>query len=129
MMAAVRTIGSSVFLIVLVLLSGGCAAALVGAGAGTVAYIRGDLEAVVESNIDATYQASVKALGQLEITPTSKAKDALTAKIVGRDADDKKVTIKLARTADNLTKLSIRIGLIGDETKSRISATVLVLSL
>jgi hypothetical protein len=120
MMAAVRTIGSSVFLIVLVLLSGGCAAALVGAGAGTVAYIRGDLEAVVESNIDATYQASVKALGQLEITPTSKAKDALTAKIVGRDADDKKVTIKLARTADNLTKLSIRIGLIGDETKSRI---------
>jgi hypothetical protein len=119
-MRKTRIITSSLFLVTLAFLGGGCAVALVGAGAGTVAYIRGDLEAMLDDDINSAYQASLKSLEQLEIAPTSKVKDALTAKIIGRDADDKKITIRLTSTAEGLTKLSIRIGLIGNETKSRI---------
>ena len=49
----------SLFLVTLAFLGGGCAAALVGAGAGTVAYIRGDLEAMLDENIDSAYHASL----------------------------------------------------------------------
>lgn len=101
-------------------LAGGCAVALVGAGAGSVAYLRGDLEAMMAEDVDAVYQASLKALGQLEITPTKKEKDALSATIIARGADDKKIKIKLNRTEQDLTKLSIRVGLLGSQSKSRV---------
>lgn len=56
-------------------------------------YVRGDLEAVLSNDIDSVYQAAQKSLEQLELKINSKVKDALAAKIVARDAQDKKVTI------------------------------------
>jgi hypothetical protein len=99
----------------------GCMLAVVGAGAaGTVAYIRGDLEAVESRNIDAVYAATKKAVDELGFKVTKHTKDALGAEIVARDAADKKVTIKLKTTAENTTQLSIRVGTFGDETKSQL---------
>ncbi len=99
----------------------GCVVAAVGAGAaGTVAYIRGDLEAVKAANIDKVYAAVLKATDELGLSVTQKSKDALSAKVVARDAQDKKITIKMTSTAEGTTKLSIRIGLFGSETKSRL---------
>jgi len=98
----------------------GCIAAAAGAGAGTIAYIRGDMETVQAKQLDAVYKAAEKAVEQLELKVTQKTKDAMTAKIVARDAQDKKITIKLAATAENITKLSIRVGWFGSETKSRL---------
>jgi uncharacterized membrane protein YfhO len=99
----------------------GCVAAAVGAGAaGTVAYIRGDLESVEPKNINTVYQATVKAMEQLELNVSNKTKDSLSAEIVARDSQDKKVTVKLGATAEGATKLSIRIGIFGSETKSRL---------
>lgn len=99
----------------------GCTIAVVGAaGAGTVAYVRGDLEVVESARLDAVYKAAEKAVGQLELNVVSKTKDALSAAIVARDAHDKKIRIKLKATAEGSTKLSIRIGIFGDETKSRL---------
>jgi len=95
--------------------------AAVGLGAaGTIAYVRGDLEAVESESLDAVYRATLKAVEELELHVTSKTKDALSATIVGRDAQDKKITIKLNSTAEKTTKLSIRIGVFGSETKSRL---------
>jgi hypothetical protein len=94
--------------------------ALVGAGAGTVMYAKGDLEAVLSNDINSAYEATQKSVKQLELNVSSKVKDELTAKIVARDAQDKKITIRLASTAENTTKISIRVGLFGDETKSRL---------
>lgn len=100
---------------------GGCVAAAVGAGAaGTVAYIRGDLEAVESEDIHTVYAATKKAVGQIGLSVTRDSKDALSAVIVGRDAQDKKITIKLKATAEKATKLSIRVGIFGSETKSRL---------
>ena len=103
------------------LLVQGCmAVALVGAGAGTVMYVRGDLEAVLSNDINSVYEAAQKSLEQLELKVSSKAKDVLAAKIVARDAQDKKITIKLSSTAENTTELNIRAGVFGNETKSRL---------
>ena len=98
----------------------GCAVALVGAGAGTVAYFRGDLEAVESKNIDTVLEATEKAIEELELKVSKKTRDKMSAVIVARDAGDKKITIKLSATAEESTKLSIRVGLFGNETKSRL---------
>ncbi len=114
----------SVFLVVsfvgAALLAGGCMVVAVGAGAaGTVAYLKGDLEAVEAANLDTVHKATLKALDELELRVTRKSKDLLSAEIIARDAADQKVTIKLKATTENTTKLSIRIGFFGSETKSR----------
>ncbi|MBW8002424.1 MAG: DUF3568 family protein [Planctomycetes bacterium] len=100
---------------------GGCMIAAVGAGAaGTVAYVRGDLEAVEAASLDKVYAATEAAVRKLELTVTKKSKDALSGVVVVRDAEDKKITIKLTSTAEGMTKISIRIGIFGNETKSRL---------
>ena len=114
-----------VFLIILLigtmLLNEGCMLAAVGIGAaGTVAYVRGDLESIESESIDVLYDATLKALKELELLPTRKSKDALGAEIVTYDAQDKKITIKLKSEAEGTTKLSIRIGVFCSETKSRL---------
>jgi len=103
------------------LLLQGCVVAAVGLGAaGTIAYVRGDLQAVESESIDVVYEASLKALKELELLPTRKSKDALGAEIVTYDAQDKKITIRLKSAAEKTTELSIRIGVFGSETKSRL---------
>jgi hypothetical protein len=93
----------------------------VGVGAaGTIAYVRGDLEAVESESIDVVYEATLQAVEELGLNVTKKLKDALSATIVARDAQDKKITIRLKTTAEETTKLSIRIGVFGNETKSRL---------
>jgi len=114
-----------VFLVLLLsavaVLAQGCVVAAVGAGAaGTVAYVRGDLQTVETAEMDALYKASLEALDELELAVVQKAKDAMTAEIISRDAEDKKIRIKLKSTAEGMTELSIRIGMFGDETKSRL---------
>lgn len=99
----------------------GCMLAVVGVGAaGTIAYIRGDLEAVEPESLDAVYEATLAAVKELELTVTEKPKDALEARIVVHDSQDRKITIKLKNTAENTTKLSIRVGTFGSETRSRL---------
>ena len=105
-------------------LAQGCTVALVGAGvaagAGTVAYLRGDLEAVEPKNIDTVFEATEKAVEELGLKVSKKTKDKMSAVIIARDAQDKKITIKLRAAAEGGTKLSIRVGGFGDETKSRL---------
>ena len=105
-------------------LAQGCAVAWVGVGlgvgAGTVAYLRGDLEAVESKDIDTVLEATEKAIEELELKVSKKTRDKMSAVIVARDAQDEKITIKLNATADESTKLSIRVGGFGDETKSRL---------
>ena len=116
-----RTIITILLLAVTATAISGCAVALVGAGAAAgVGYVRGDLEAQMDESIDNVYNASLKALEELELAIISKDKNALGAKIISRTTEDKKIQIKLKRTENNITKLTIRIGLFGDETQSRV---------
>jgi hypothetical protein len=95
------------------------ALAAVGAGAGgTVAYVKGELEATLDAGMDTSYDASLKALEQLQLVPTQKLKDSLSAEIIARRSDDTKITVKLTRVEDKITKLSIRVGVFGDQEQS-----------
>ncbi|UCG58498.1 MAG: DUF3568 family protein [Phycisphaerales bacterium] len=99
----------------------GCVAAVVGAGAvGTVAYMKGDLESVEAEPVDKVYAATKDALNQFGYAITKDRKDTISAEIIARDSQDKKVTIKLSSAEGRTTKLSIRFGTFGNEARSRL---------
>lgn len=99
----------------------GCVAVVAaGAGVGSAAYVMGDLEAAEAKSIDVMYAATEKAMEQLELRVTSKHKDALSATVVARDSADKKIKVKLSATPEGTTKISIRVGVFGSQTKSRL---------
>jgi len=99
----------------------GCATVVPGSGGeGTAAYVMCNLEAVEAKGIDVVYAATEKAVESLELRVTSKHKDLLSALVVARDSADRKITIKLAATPEKTTKLSIHVGILGSQTKSRV---------
>ena len=112
----------SIILFVGMVFSGqGCMVVAVGLGAaGTIAYVSGDLQAEESESIDVVYEAALKAVKDLELPITSQSKDALVAEITTYDAQDKKIRIKLKAKTDKTTELSIRVGVFGSETKSRL---------
>jgi hypothetical protein len=99
-------------------LQSGCIAVAAGAGAGAVAYIRGDLEATLGNPYEAVAKAADRAIGQLEFARISQRKDALSANLTARTAQDKKIEIVITRVGDGLTKVRIRVGVFGDEALS-----------
>ncbi|MBU6391432.1 MAG: DUF3568 family protein [Planctomycetota bacterium] len=108
---------------ILLFLSCGCAGLLVGggAGAGTVAYIKGELKSTEEASIDRTWEAAQEAVKDLEFVITSKEKEnTSSAKLIARDARDKKIEIELKKVSEHLTKVTIRVGVFGDESLSRL---------
>lgn len=98
----------------------GCAAVLVGAGAGgaTYAYVTGQLEQGYSASLDRTYAATLTALKRLEITVIERNKDQLGATIQARRADDTKVKVKLEAEGRDHTRVAIRVGIFGDKDVS-----------
>jgi hypothetical protein len=105
------------------LLGSGCFLVAVGAagavGAGTVAYIRGELDSALSNDLRTVDTATQRAVGQLQFAFVSDRADAFTSEIIARTANDVKVEINLTKEADNLTKVQIRVGTFGDEPMSR----------
>ncbi len=102
--------------------SGGCLAVAVGAGAaGTVAYMRGDLEAEEPYGIEQTYTASRQAMEELglKVIEGDSGADSLSARVAARDSSDKKVVVRLKAITSNATKVTVRVGTFGDEAKTR----------
>jgi len=102
--------------------SAGCIAVAAGAAAGaaTVAYVRGELSASLNRGIDDVDRATNRAAEQLRFAKISESSDALTRIITLRTAEDKKVEVHLSRTTDTQTTVKIRVGMLGDESTSRI---------
>lgn len=94
----------------------GAAAAAVGAGA--YYYVKGDLKRNYEAPMDKTWQATVKAVEELKLTPESKKNDAFGGVIEGKMADGKSFSINVKRLGENMTEVGVRIGTFGDRTKS-----------
>ncbi len=90
------------------------------AAAGTAKYSMGTLKSVEPATIDKVYDATLKALDELKLAVLQKNADSMSGKIVARDVADKKITISLTATTDGNTKLTIKVGLLGDEAKSRL---------
>ncbi|MHC4128335.1 MAG: DUF3568 family protein [Planctomycetota bacterium] len=122
-----RCVGRKQLVAVLVLICSavtltGCTALLVGgaaaAGAGSVAYVRGDLETTEEVSLETAWQAAHVAATNLELTELSGDRNGLSARVVARTTQDEKVTIMLEPRGQTTTRVSIRVGFFGNESKS-----------
>ena len=97
----------------------GCVAVLAGAaGAGTVAWVQGRLDATLDANFDQAEKAANRAVTQLQFVKVNEKKDALTATLIARTAEDKKIEIKVVRAGDTTSRVQISVGVFGDEGQS-----------
>ena len=107
-----------------VLTFSGCVLFLVGAGlavgAGTVAYVEGELKVADNVTMDGAWNASLGAMQDLEFKVTKSQKDALAGLIVARRADDTRIVVRLKKQTDQVTEFRIRVGTFGDEALSRL---------
>ncbi len=101
-------------------LTSGCVVVAAGAaGAGAVAWVRGELDATLGNSFDDVSRATSRALEQLQLAKISETKSALDAQFIARTGQDKRIQIRLDRTTDTLTRVRVRVGTFGDETLSR----------
>jgi hypothetical protein len=104
------------------LFNSGCPAFLIAAGAaggiGTYAYIVGELKSTEKVSFDTAWDASQKAMNNLEFTTTSKEKDAFDGRLIAKGAANKTIKIKLNKQSDTLTEIRIRVGTFGDTSLS-----------
>ena len=94
-------------------------AVVAGGAAGGTLYMKGDLDTTIEEPLEKVAVATEKACNKMSLKQISGQYDSLTGEFVFRSVGDKKITIKLKRQTDTLTNISIRVGVMGDETLSQ----------
>jgi len=107
-------------MIILVLLSTGCAALVVGGAAavGTYTYVAGQLQRTYNANLDATYQATLAGCEALGLPVQDKQQQLSKASVKVLDGD-REAWISLMAQSSTTTEVSIRVGYLGDELASR----------
>ena len=105
----------------LLLTTGGCALVVVGAagGAAGAVYVSGQLKDRLEAPVPRVHQATVAALKDLDLPILKEKGDKLSAHVETQFADDKYVWIAIEADGEEAAKITIRVGVIGDEAKSR----------
>ncbi len=102
----------------------GCAVLLLGggaaAGAGIVAFTKGELTTAEEADLDRVWAAAQGAMDDLDFVIQSRLTTAGSAKLIARGAGSRRVTVTLERRVGNLTEISVRVGYFGDEPLSRL---------
>lgn len=100
----------------------GCGAVVAGAaaGAGAVAYVRGELKATQEAPLDDVVNATQAAIAELRFTLTGSDADAVSARFAASTADGKKIVVALKKVSAVLTEIRIRVDVFGDEELSRL---------
>ncbi len=106
--------------IILVLLSTGCAALVVGGAAavGTYTYVAGQLKKTYNANLDSTYRATLAGCDSLGLPVLERTKQLSQASIKAQDGD-RDVWITLKAQSSTTTEIAIRVGYLGDEQASR----------
>ncbi len=101
----------------------GCAAAVVGgavvgAGTGTYMFINGELKTDYNDGYDRVWSAVEKTVADMRGTEVMPAKGIGSGKI-NAVINGEKVVIAVTFKEKNLTTVGVRVGVIGDETASR----------
>jgi len=101
----------------------GCTLLLLGAGAaagaGTVAYLQGELRANQDAPLDKVLKAAEDSLKEMQYAVTERTEAAGRARLLARGAGDKRVDVHLKALTPNATEVRIRVGVFGDEALSR----------
>ena len=100
----------------------GCAAVVVGAAAaaGTYAYFEGKLTDTENVPLDRAWEATQAAIKDLGFQVEEQTKDALKAYLKAEEADGTNVWIWLDAEGEKTVKFTIRVGVIGNESTSRL---------
>jgi hypothetical protein len=96
----------------------GCAPAIVSPDAGVYSGQR--LYAVSSQDMSSVYNATLKALDELEINVTEQAKDAFYARVLAKGADGKKIAISIKPKEGGGATLTIKVGAFGEKSRSSI---------
>ena len=101
----------------------GCTALIFGggamAGAGIVAYAKGEISVTEDVNLSRVWSATQLAVDDLALTVVERQRDDLGAKLVALNRDSKRVSVRLERQPRDYTEIRIRVGIFGDEKLSR----------
>ena len=100
-------------------------------GTDAAVYSGGKLYAVASQDLNSVYDATVTALEQLEVEVIETAKDVFYAKVVGKVADGKTITIRMEPGANNITNITIKASkfMSGNEERARVVYTQIKLNL
>ena len=100
-------------------------------GTDAAVYSRDTLYAVASQDMNSVYKATVTALEQLEVEIIETAKDVFYAKVVGKIADGKTITIRMEPGVNNITDISIKASkfLTGNEERARVIYSQIKLNL
>lgn len=104
------------------LFCGGCAVLLVGgaaAGAGTVVYVKGELQATEDVPLEQAWAAARSALTTMQMVVSAEQKDALNGQLTARAPGDKRVVVRVTKITGTTSEIGVRVGLWGEEALSR----------
>lgn len=107
--------------IVLAAFSSGCVALFVGAagGAAGTVYVMGKLTEELSYDVPAVHGAALNAMKKLGLTLSEDRADTLSAHMESEFADRAHIWIDLESVGESRTRVTIRVGLTGDEVRSR----------
>ena len=93
----------------------GCAAVIVGAsaGAGTYAYIDGELKRSYDAQYEKTYRVCVSILNDLSQPITEETTDGVSTTLQTKRSDGTPMTIKVTILESDLTEVGVRTGVVG----------------
>jgi hypothetical protein len=100
----------------------GCVAAVIGGaavGAGTVIYVKGQLEESMNASTTTVYKATLAAFQELNMPITGDAHDGMSVELKSYFADGKTVWIAITSITPVSSKVTIRVGTFGDEYRSQ----------
>jgi hypothetical protein len=115
-----RVVGRAVLAMFLLAQSSGCLLAIgAGGGVGGAVYVMGKLKEDVQAPVARVHAAARAAITDLGIPVIQDKGDSLTAHLESEFSDGKRVWIDVEKSSDTISTLTIRVGLMGDEIRSR----------
>ena len=102
-------------------LCSGCLALAVGAAGGAVGavYVMGKLQDEVNRPLSVVHEAAVAGMKDLELKLSEDRADKISAHIESAFSDGPHVWIDMESISDSRSRITIRVGLTGDEVRSR----------
>jgi hypothetical protein len=99
----------------------GCVPLAIGlvAGAGGIAYIKGSSVKNIDENIETVHKASLVALKEINALVTVDELNRHSVLIKAENADGQKIQITVDALTEYVSKVSVRVGTVGDPEESR----------
>lgn len=122
MIRLLRQLSLGIMAVVFLTSATGCVPLLIGAaaGAGGIAYVKGALVENIDETVEDIHQASLAALKDLGLFVTSDELNRHSVLINAEYEDGKKVVIKVDAITEYVSKITIRVGVVGDQEDSRL---------